>query len=191
MGDSLTWGWSFPRANLGIRGQTTAQMLERFPRQVSAGAYREVVILGGTNDTLLGLDPKLTLSNLGRMVDLARAAGVRPVLAEIPPIYREEGRYLRAVDALDAQIVRLAADRHIPVVDYASALCGHPDAYERRRSPETAWVSADGVGAGEGGSSVLGRVPIESSLDLRGYPSPPRGYLLSPTYETSSAIRQS
>ena len=129
MGDSLTWGWSFPRANLGIRGQTTGQMLERFPRQISAAKYREVVILGGTNDTLLQLDPALTLSNLGRMVDLASAAGVRPVLGEIPPIYRQNGRYLGAVDALDAGILRLAAERHVAVVDYASALRGHPGAY--------------------------------------------------------------
>ncbi len=129
MGDSLTWGWAFPRANLGIRGETTAQMLERFPRQISAGQYREVVILGGTNDTLQALDPALTLSNLGRMVDLASAAGVRPVLGEIPPIYREGGRYLQAVDLLNSGIMRLAAARHISVVDYASALRGHSDAY--------------------------------------------------------------
>ena len=129
MGDSLTWGWSFPRANLGIRGQTTAQMLERFPRQISAREYREVVILGGTNDTLLGLDPALTLSNLGRMVDLASAAGMRPVLGEIPPIYKEDGRYLQAVDLLDSKIVELAADRHVSVIDYASALRGHAEAY--------------------------------------------------------------
>ena len=129
LGDSLTWGWSFPRANLGVRGQTTAQMLERFPRQISVDRYREVVILGGTNDTLLGLDPAVTLSNLSRMVDLASAAGVHPVLAEIPPIYKENGRYLEAVDALDAGILRLAAERHVAVIDYASALRGHPGAY--------------------------------------------------------------
>ena len=129
LGDSLTWGWSFPRVNLGVRGETTAQMLERFPRQISAKKYREVVILGGTNDTLQRLDPALTLSNLGRMVDLASAAGVRPVLAEIPPIYKDGGRYLQAVDLLNSGIVGLAADRHIPVIDYASALRGHLEAY--------------------------------------------------------------
>ncbi len=129
MGDSLTNGWSFPRSNLGIRGQTTAQMLERFPSQISSAEYREVIILGGTNDTLLGLDPALTLSNLGRMVDLASAAGVRPVLGEIPPIYKESGRYLPAVQALDGAIVQLAARRKIAVVDYASALGGHPEVY--------------------------------------------------------------
>ena len=129
MGDSLTWGWSFPRANFGVRGETTAQMLERFPRQISANHYREVVILGGTNDTLLWLDPALTVRNLGRMADLASAAGMRPVLGEIPPIYKENGRYLGAVDRLNAEIVRMAEARRIPVVDYASALRGHSEVY--------------------------------------------------------------
>lgn len=129
LGDSLTWGWSFPRVNLGVRGETTGQMLERFPRQIAPGAYREVVILGGTNDTLLGLDPAVTLGNLGRMVDLARAAGARPVLGEILPIYIQSGRYGAAVEALDAGIVRLGAERHVAVVDYASVLRGHPEVY--------------------------------------------------------------
>ena len=129
MGDSLTYGWSFPRSNLGVRGETTAQMLERFPRQISAAEYREVVILGGTNDTLLGLDPALTLGNLGRMVDLASAAGVRPALGEIPPIYKERGRYFAAVQVLNAGIVRLAAQRNVTVIDYARALGGRPDVY--------------------------------------------------------------
>ena len=104
-------------------------MLERFPRQISSAKYREVVILGGTNDTLLGLDPALTLSNLGRMVDLASVAGVRPVLSEILPIYKEGGRYLSAVQTLNAGIERLAAQRKIVVIDYASALGGHPEVY--------------------------------------------------------------
>ncbi len=129
MGDSLTYGWSFPRSNLGVRGETTAQMLERFPRQITPKEYREVVILGGTNDTLLGVNPALTLANLDRMVNLASAAGIRPVLAEIPPIYKQDGRYLGAVDHLDAGILRLAAERHVAIVDYASALRGHPEVY--------------------------------------------------------------
>ncbi len=129
LGDSLTWGWSFPRANFGVRGETTAQMLDRFPRQISAHSYREVVILGGTNDTLQAVDPAVTLNNLARMTDLASAAGIRPVLGEIPPIYKDSGRYLGAVDRLNAGIVRMAEDRRIPVVDYASALRGHPEVY--------------------------------------------------------------
>ncbi len=129
MGDSLTQGWSFPRANFGVYGQTTAQMRARFPGQIDSGGFLRVVILGGTNDTLLGLDREVTLQNLGMMVDEARAHGVEPVLAEIPPIYRGNGVYLRAVEGLDAGIVELGQRKRVPVVDYFSALTGQQRSY--------------------------------------------------------------
>jgi lysophospholipase L1-like esterase len=126
MGDSITWGWSFPRANFGIRGQTTAQMLARFPVQIVGHNYREVVILGGTNDTLLGLDQQATLTNLGAMADLARKAGIEPVLAEIPPIYSGGGVHLPTVAALNRGIVELGRTKGVNVVDYYDTLNGQP-----------------------------------------------------------------
>ncbi len=126
MGDSITQGWTLPTVNLGIHGQTTAQMLERFPRQVAGHGYGTVFILGGTNDTLLHIDPQITVTNLGKMVDLAQAAHIEPVLAEIPPIYRDNGAYAAAVDRLNAQIAQLAADRNVKLVNYYAALDGHP-----------------------------------------------------------------
>jgi len=63
------------------------------------------------------------------MVDRARALGVEPVMAEIPPIYKGGGRYLPAVRTLNAGIVRLAEAKGVKVVDYYEALEGHPDAY--------------------------------------------------------------
>ncbi len=129
LGDSLTQGWDFPRVNYGIRGQTTAQMLERFPWQIAGHDYRQVVILGGTNDTLLGVAQDVTLTNLSRMVDLARASDVEPVLAEIPPIYQDDGRLLEKTRSLNARIQKLAAQKQVRLADYYDALLGHPDAY--------------------------------------------------------------
>ena len=127
MGDSLTEAWTLPTVNLGIHGQTTAQMLERFPRQVPRHGYTTVFILGGTNDTLLHVDPRVTIANLGKMVDLAQAAKIEPVLSEIPPIYLEDGAYSAAVDVLNAKIIQLAADRNLKLVNYYAALDGHPN----------------------------------------------------------------
>lgn len=127
LGDSITQGWHLPRENFGIHGQTTAQMLERFQRQVPG--HRSVVILGGTNDTLLGIDVSETIANLDAMLTLARRDGVEPVLSEIPPIYRDAGKFLPAVERLDAAIAGLAQTRHVPLVDYHAALLGHPDAF--------------------------------------------------------------
>lgn len=129
MGDSLTEGWAFPRTNFGVHGQTTGEMLGRFAGQVGGHGYRTVVILGGTNDTLLGLDARVTLGNLGAMVDLARSEGVEPVLGEILPIYKEGGKYQEAVSRLDAGIVGLGKAKGVKVVDYYGALRGHPEAY--------------------------------------------------------------
>lgn len=127
MGDSLTQGWALPRDNYGIFGQTTAQMLARFQQQVPG--HDKVVILGGTNDTMLHVDPAVTLANLGRMVDLARADQAEPVLAEIPPIYRDHGALQPAADRLNAGILQLAVSRQVKLVDYNRALRGHEDAY--------------------------------------------------------------
>jgi lysophospholipase L1-like esterase len=129
LGDSITQGWDFPRVNFGIRGQTTAQMLARFPRQVAGHGFRQVVILGGTNDTLLGIDQVMTIANLSKMVDLARSAGVEPVLAEIPPIYYEDGKMLGQTQLLNARIRNLAAQKRVKLVDYYDALLGHPEVY--------------------------------------------------------------
>jgi lysophospholipase L1-like esterase len=126
MGDSITYGWAFPRANFGIKGQTTAEMLDRFAGEVCWKGYRQVAILGGTNDTLLGVDPETTLKNLDSMVEMAKAAGVKPVMAEIPPIYKNGGEYLPEVQRLNAGIVKLAEEERVPVVDYYDALAGHP-----------------------------------------------------------------
>jgi lysophospholipase L1-like esterase len=101
-------------------------MLARFPEQVLDHGYGAVFILGGTNDVLLHIDPQTTVTNLGRMADLAEAAHIEPVLAEIPPIYKDGGSYSPGVDALNAKIVQLAGARHLKLVNYYGSLVGHP-----------------------------------------------------------------
>jgi lysophospholipase L1-like esterase len=85
-GDSITEGWGregsatfFPGKgwlNRGISGQTTAQMLVRFPQDVLALKPQVVVILAGTNDIAGNTGPStqaMIEDNLHAMVDLARA----------------------------------------------------------------------------------------------------------------------
>jgi lysophospholipase L1-like esterase len=127
MGDSLTEGWTLPTVNLGIHGQTTAQMLERFPKQVPGHGYGTVFILGGTNDVLLHVDPHVTVGNLEKMADLAQDAHIEPVLAEIPPIFRDNRSYLPAVNALNQEIIQLAGAKHLKLINYYGALIDHPD----------------------------------------------------------------
>jgi acyl-CoA thioesterase-1 len=99
MGDSITEGWGLSdrnffsngRVNRGISGQTTGQMLLRFESDVVALHPKIVHILAGTND-LAGNEGPETLddirNNLIAMVTLARANGIRVVLASITPARR-------------------------------------------------------------------------------------------------------
>src|SRR5213076_3628426 len=96
MGDSITDGWklatyfpSKPYIDRGISGQTTPQMLVRFRPDVIALRPEVVLILAGTND-LAGNTGPSTLEaiedNLTSMAELARASGIRVVLASILPV---------------------------------------------------------------------------------------------------------
>jgi len=99
MGDSITEGWSiahpgfFGRGviNRGISGQTTPQMLVRFQADVIALKPRIVHIMAGTNDVAGNTGPSTiqdVKNNLMAMTTLARANGIRVVLASIPPAAR-------------------------------------------------------------------------------------------------------
>jgi acyl-CoA thioesterase I len=126
MGDSLTEGWSLPRVNLGIHGQTTGQMLERFSRQVPGHGYKSVIILGGTNDVLLKISPDITIANLSKMIDLAKNAGIEPTICEIPPIFRTDRDYMTQIEDLNRRITALAAERKVKLVNYFDAIDHHP-----------------------------------------------------------------
>lgn len=96
MGDSLTelWGVADPaffsddRVNRGISGQTTAQMLVRFQADVIALHPRVVHLLAGSNDVAGNTGPQTmqdVRNNIVAMVTLARANGIRVVLASLFP----------------------------------------------------------------------------------------------------------
>lgn len=98
-GDSITDGWGRvdgtvffpgkPYVNRGISGQTTAQMLVRFRQDVIALKPAAVVILAGTNDIAGNTGPAtldMIEDNLRSMAELARANGIRVVLASVLPV---------------------------------------------------------------------------------------------------------
>ncbi|RPI52918.1 MAG: capsular biosynthesis protein [Acidobacteria bacterium] len=99
MGDSITDLWQQERfggffpgksyADRGISAQTTPQMLVRFRPDVVALKPRAVVILAGTNDIAGNTGPMTNeeiQSNLTSMSELAKANGIRVVLASITPV---------------------------------------------------------------------------------------------------------
>jgi lysophospholipase L1-like esterase len=98
LGDQITELWGTggarffpgkPYLNRGITGQTTPQMLVRFRQDVIALKPRVVVILGGTNDLtgVLGPGTEGTIGdNITSMTELAKANGIRVVLASVTPV---------------------------------------------------------------------------------------------------------
>jgi lysophospholipase L1-like esterase len=153
MGDSVTYNWAQVWAgttftshsnwvDVGISGQTSGQMEVRFDTDVVAKHPLIVVILAGTNDVYPGwvlcggnwwAD---TCHNIAYMALKAKAAGITPILATIPPwncidsdghcdlatnADNSPGRY-GYIDQLNAWIKSYGASQGLIVVDYHSVL---------------------------------------------------------------------
>ena len=154
-GDSITDNWSKagyggffpgkPYVNRGIGGQTTSQMLVRFRADVLALDPDVVVILAGTNDVAGNsgpIAPEAIENNLASMAELAKAHGVRVVLASILPVAddKKDGAgqavirttdrppaTLRAINAWMADYAR--RNGHV-YLDYASAVSDAAGAFK-------------------------------------------------------------
>jgi lysophospholipase L1-like esterase len=172
-GDSITDGWSKPEhggffpgrpyVNRGISGQTTAQMLLRFRPDVIALQPRAVVILAGTNDVAGNSGPVQVTSiedNLASMAELARAHGIKVVLASLLPVSddkkdasglpvtRTRQRPTETLQVLNRWLAGYAAQNRHVYLDYFSAMA---DANGRLR-PE---LNDDGLHPNARGYAVM------------------------------------
>jgi lysophospholipase L1-like esterase len=166
MGDSITDFWgpglggAFPGrdvVNRGISGQTTPQMLVRFRPDVIALKPRVVVILAGTNDIAGNTGPTTTgriEDNLASMAELARAHGIRVVLASVMPVnnYSNPDETTRRPPAtiieLNHWLRDYATREHFVYLDYHAALLD--DRHLLRRE-----LSEDGLHPNKAGYAVM------------------------------------
>jgi lysophospholipase L1-like esterase len=142
MGDSITdnlhntqrFGPFFPGKpylNRGISGQVTGQMLLRFYQDVVALQPKAVVIFGGTNDIGGNIGPvpvESTENNLAAMADMARANGIKVILASLTPVCdipgrtpMTPGRPPESILKLNRWIKDYAANHTLVFLDYFSA----------------------------------------------------------------------
>ncbi|SBW09490.1 conserved hypothetical protein [uncultured delta proteobacterium] len=151
LGDSLTYGYEVDRKhvwpalaekelgvpvlNKGVNGLMTAGMLSLCTQKAVSAAATAVMLLGGANDILSGLDPAEPLANMAALIDRVRHMGGTPLcgipipfcppiredwaaMADFPertPVYEEYVARLRA----------LAGEKDCPVVDFRAGLAGH------------------------------------------------------------------
>lgn len=139
MGNSITDGWDdahpefFSDNNYacrGISGQVTSQMLCRFRADVINLHPKAVVILAGTNDLALNNGPiamEHIVENIVSMAELARAAGIKPILCSVLPAgkypWRPEVEDVAGkIRTLNAQIKAWADANGVRWVDYHAAM---------------------------------------------------------------------
>jgi lysophospholipase L1-like esterase len=165
MGDSITdgWGRSYgkffpgqPYINRGISGQTTPQMLLRFRPDVLAHKPKVVVILAGTND-IAGNTGPMTLEqiqgNLQSMAELAKANGIKVVLAAVMPVSdyfrpQTERRPNAIIKALNAWIQDYCRRSGAVYLDYYSATLDEAGVFKKE-------LTYDGLHPNEAGYAVM------------------------------------
>jgi lysophospholipase L1-like esterase len=163
MGDSITDNWinrdagffTGGRVDRGISGQTTAQMLVRFRQDVIALHPQAVHIMAGTNDVAgnTGAATMATVQgNIQSMAELARAHGIKVILASIPPAagfrWALEKQPVPQIRALNAWLKAYAAKNGFTYVDYFTAMA---DAQGGMRQG----LAEDGVHPTEAGYAVM------------------------------------
>jgi acyl-CoA thioesterase-1 len=136
MGDSITQTWGLADESFftngivdrGISGQTTPQMVLRFMADVVALHPQVVHIMAGTNDLAGNTganSPQDYKNNIMTMVALAKANGIKVILASIPPTagftWKPDVKPLN-LRPLNAWLKDYAAKEGLVFVDYVSVL---------------------------------------------------------------------
>ena len=99
IGDSITRGFGVttpypsvlagisgkPVSNQGRDGDTSAQGLSRISSAIARSNPSHVCIMFGANDIILATGLPNAAANIGRMIDVAKAAGVEVVVGQVTP----------------------------------------------------------------------------------------------------------
>jgi lysophospholipase L1-like esterase len=164
-GDSITDAWEYnggsffpgrPYVNRGISGQTTPQMVVRFWQDVVDLHPEAVVILAGTNDIAGNTGPstpEMIEDNFKSMAEIAKANGIRVILASVTPVakypWRPEIADVPAkIAVINAWLKDYCAQEKLTYLDYWTAMAG-PDGGMKPG------ISKDGVHPNAAGYAIM------------------------------------
>jgi acyl-CoA thioesterase I len=171
IGDQITEKWGSgsskffpgkPYFNRGIGGQVTAQMLVRFRQDVISLKPKVVVIHGGINDVTGASGPGsegMIADQIRSMTDLAKANGIRVVLASLTPVcdcftvqtgYRSQARII----GVNGFLRDYAKESGAVYLDYYSALVNGRD-FKRE-------LTVDGVLPNDAGYALMATLAEEA-----------------------------
>ena len=135
IGDSITYGFPYGEGaswtrmlaeatgflviNQGINGNTTGEMLDRFPRDVLTYNPDYVIIMGGANDIAWRESVDRITWNINEMVKLAAGQGIKVIFGlPTPFIYQEfADRLARVRDWM----IKHATENNLQTIDFHSA----------------------------------------------------------------------
>jgi lysophospholipase L1-like esterase len=164
-GDSITDAWGrgvgqffpgHPYLNRGISGQTTPQMLVRFEQDVVHLHPAAVLILAGTNDIAGNTGPstpQMIEDNFTSMAEIARASGIKVILASITPAYNYPWKPgvdpVPTIRELNAWLKDYCAKQGLTYLDYYSAMADEKGAMKPG-------LAKDGVHPTSAGYAIMG-----------------------------------
>ena len=106
-------GYSYRVVNMGVSGDTTTGGLSRLPSALALEPSILVIELGG-NDGLRGVPVATTRTNLERMTQAARKAGVEVMIAgmTLPPNYGQD--FIRSFEAAFRDVAQKHHAQYVP-----------------------------------------------------------------------------
>lgn len=143
MGNSITEIWAKQHSEFfrltrligrGISGQTSAQMLARFDKDVIALNPQAVVILAGTNDIAENGGPyseEQTMANIAKMCEQAKSHKIKVILSSVLPcnkMYWSNATGVTGkIESLNKRIKNYAQKNKIHYIDYYSYMIDRND----------------------------------------------------------------
>ncbi len=107
--------------NEGLHGERTSAGVSRISSVLNRRPANFLLLLEGANDVIAGISPQTLVQNLGIMIDKTLAKGVVPLVATMTP-EEKYGNTQLIRDTINPQIVALAAQKNITLVDLYGAV---------------------------------------------------------------------